>query len=104
MFIWNIFKKYKEKEYRLILVKDLILSLNIDSRQKNLYIESLNILDDESLDRFYKKLTWVIDIIEENENNLSFSKELETTNYIKKQEQIQKKEEINSYNFLLDNI
>lgn len=104
MFIWNIFKKYKEKEYRLILVKDLILSLNIDSRQKNLYIESLNILDDESLDRFYKKLTWVIDIIEENENNLSFSKELETINYIKKQEQIQKKEEINSYNFLLDNI
>ena len=104
MFIWNIFKKYKEKEYRLILVKDLILSLNIDSRQKNLYLESLNILDDESLDRFYKKLTWVIDIIEENENNLSFSKELETSNFIKKQEQIQKKEEINSYNFLLDNI
>jgi len=104
MFIWNIFKKYKEKEYRLILVKDLILSLNIDSRQKNLYIESLNILDDESLDRFYKKLVWVIDIIEENENNLVFSEKLETSNLIKKQEQIQKKEEINSYNFLLDNI
>ncbi|EKD66665.1 MAG: hypothetical protein ACD_49C00023G0008 [uncultured bacterium (gcode 4)] len=104
MFIWTIFKKYKEKEYRLILIKDLILSLNIDSRQKNLYIESLNILDDESLDRFYKKLVWVIDIIEENENNLSFSKELETTNFIKQQEQKQKKEEINSYNFLLDNI
>jgi hypothetical protein len=104
MFIWNIFKKYKEREYRLILVKDLILSLNIDSRQKNLYIESLNILDNESLDRFYNKLTWVIDIIEENENNLSFSKTIENNNSIKKQEQIQKKEEINSFNFLLDNI
>ena len=104
MFIWNIFKEYKEREYRLILVKDLILSLNIDSRQKNLYIESLNILDNESLDRFYNKLTWVIDIIEENENNLSFSKTIENNNSIKKQEQIQKKEEINSYNFLLDNI
>jgi len=104
MFIWNIFKEYKEREYRLILVKDLILSLNIDSRQKNLYIESLNILDNESLDRFYNKLTWVIDIIEENENNLSFSKTIENNNSIKKQEQIQKKEEINSFNFLLDNI
>ncbi|MCK9272819.1 hypothetical protein M0P65_04710 [Candidatus Gracilibacteria bacterium] len=104
MFIGNIFKEYKEREYRLILVKDLILSLNIDSRQKNLYIESLNILDNESLDRFYNKLTGVIDIIEENENNLSFSKTIENNNSIKKQEQIQKKEEINSFNFLLDNI
>lgn len=104
MFLWTIFKKYKEKESRLILVKDLILWLEIDEKQKILYIESLNVLDEESLERFYKKLVSVIDILEETENNEQFKKININLNHNLNQEQIDKIQEANSFNFLLDNI
>lgn len=104
MFIWVIFKKFKEKETRIILVKDLINALVIDDKQKQLYIESLNVLDNEALDRFYKKLTSVIDIIEEKENKEQFDKAKQLVNATKNQENFAKIQEANSFNFLLDNI
>ncbi|EKE26759.1 MAG: hypothetical protein ACD_4C00158G0002 [uncultured bacterium (gcode 4)] len=104
MFLWTFYKKYKEREYRIVLVKDLIKGLDIDDSQKQLYIESLEVLDEESLDRFYKKLTSVIDIIEEDINKQQFIKTKEIANLSKNQEQIDKIQEINSFNFLLDNI
>lgn len=104
MFLGNIFKKYKEREYRLLLVKELIEWLEVDSRQKSLYIESLEILDEEGLDRFYKKLTSVIEIIEENENKNSFQKQKQEIYNINKEEILERKQELNSYNMILDNI
>ena len=104
MFLGTIFKKYKEKEHRLILVRDLINWLEIDEKQKQLYIDSLNVLDEESLDRFYKKLTSVINIIEETWNDEKFTKTKDDINLTKNQEQIDKIQEANSFNFLLDNI
>jgi len=104
MFLGNIFKKYKEREYRLLLVKELIEWLEVDSKQKNLYIESLSVLNDEWLDRFYKKLTSVIEIIEENENLNSFSKQKQEVYNLNKEEILERKQELNSYNMILDNI
>lgn len=104
MFLGNIFRKYKEREYRLLLVKELIEWLEVDSRQKNLYIESLEILDEEGLDRFYKKLTSVIEIIEENENSISFQKQKQEVYNLNKEEILERKQELNSYNMILDNI
>ncbi|MDD2487578.1 MAG: hypothetical protein PHS92_04360 [Candidatus Gracilibacteria bacterium] len=104
MFLGTIFKKYKEKEYRILLVTDLINGLEIDEKQKLLYIESLSVLDEESLDRFYKKLTSVINIIEEDENLEKFEKNKEIAYIGKNQEELDKIQEANSFNFLLDNI
>lgn len=104
MFLGNIFRKYKQREYRLILIKELIEWLEIDSRQKNLYLESLEVLDEEGLERFYNKLTSVIEIIEEDENKSTFKKQTQEIYKINSQEELEKKQEINSFNLILDNI
>lgn len=104
MFLGNIFRKYKQREYRLILIKELIEWLEIDSRQKNLYLESLEVLDEEGLERFYNKLTSVIEIIEEDENKSTFKKQTQEIYKINTQEELEKKQEINSFNLILDNI
>jgi len=104
MFLSAIFKKYKEKEYKFILIKELIEWLQIDLKQKNLYLESLDFLDDEWLDRFYKKLTSVIEIIEENDTLEKFKKQEVNIQQITTDEIEEKKQEINSFNLILDNI
>lgn len=104
MFLGNIFRKYKEREHRLLLVKEIINWLQIDEKQKNLYFESLEFLDEEGLDRFYKKLTSVIDIIEEWESVENFKKQKTSIKELQKEENIEKKQEINSFNLILDNI
>jgi hypothetical protein len=104
MFLSSIFKKYKDREYRILVVKELVEGLNIDDRQKNLYIESLWVLDDESLDRFYRKLTSVLDILEDDYNTIWFKKQTQEVYNINKQELIDKKQEMNSFNLILDNI
>ncbi|EKE29126.1 MAG: hypothetical protein ACD_2C00221G0008 [uncultured bacterium (gcode 4)] len=104
MFLSSIFRKYKDREYRLVLIKDLISWLEIDDNQKNLYLDSLEVLDGESLERFYNKLTSVIEIIEEDENKLSFQKNKQEIYKLNTQEQQDKRQELNSFNLILDNI
>ncbi len=104
MFLSNIFKKYKEREYRILLMKDVIKNLDIDEKQKQMYIDSFDILDDESLTRFYNKLTSVIEIIEEDIDNKKNIDNKQKIFEIKKIEIAEKETEINTYNFILDNI
>ncbi|EKE28146.1 MAG: hypothetical protein ACD_3C00088G0007 [uncultured bacterium (gcode 4)] len=104
MFLSSIFRKYKDREYRLILVKDLIAGLEIDDNQKSLYLDSLEVLDNSSLERFYNKLTSVIEIIEEDENKISFQKNKLEAYKINTREEQDKKQELNSFNLILDNI
>jgi hypothetical protein len=104
MFLGSIFRKYKDRWYRLLLVKDLIEWLDIDEYQKNLYIESLEVLDNESLERFYNKLTSVIEIIEEDENSINFEKNTQEVFKINKAEQLEKSIDLNNFNLILDNI
>lgn len=104
MFLGNIFKKYKEREYRILLIKELIEWLNVDERQKKLYLDSIEILEWEDLDRFYKKLIWVIEIIEEDENKTSFEKKKQEVYNINKEEVLERKKELNSFNMILDNL
>lgn len=104
MFLSWIFKKYKEREYRILLIKDLIDWLEIDQKQKDLYLESLDVLDDEWLERFFNKLTSVIEIIEENSNNKNFTEKTSQIYEINKQEELEKTQELNAFNLILDNI
>ena len=104
MFLGSIFRKYKDREYRLILVKDLIAGLDIDENQKELYLWSLEVLDNESLERFYNKLTSVIEIIEDDENKSTFQKTKQEVYKLNTQEELDKKQEMNSFNLILDNI
>lgn len=104
MFLANIFRKYKEKEYRLLLLKDLIENLNIDNNQKKLYIDSLDILDDEALERFYNKLTSTMEILEDNLYESNKNKQKQEIFNLNIEEISEKTKEINSFNLILDNI
>lgn len=99
-----LFKKYKERNYRIILIKEIIENLNIDENQKKLYSDSIEVLDMDWLDRFYEKLTSVIEILEDDENRtISKTRSFEFDN-ISKKENLDKIQEINSFNLILDNI
>lgn len=75
----------------------------MDKKQEQLYFESLDIIDDEYLDLFYKKLVALIDIIEEKEVMTSGEKQSEKIQQIREEER--KEESFNTdFNILFDNI
>jgi hypothetical protein len=75
----------------------------LDKKQEQLYFESLDILDDEYLDLFYKKLTALIDIIEEKDAIVFGEKQTEKIHEIHEKEQ--KEQMYNTdFNILFDNL
>lgn len=75
----------------------------MDKKQEQLYFESLDIIDDEYLDLFYKKLVALIDIIEEKEVMTTLEKQSEKIQQIREEEK--KEEAFNTdFNILFDNI
>jgi hypothetical protein len=103
MFLWNLLKRFSKNNEKRQIVREVIFRLSLDKNQEQIYLESLDILDDEYLDLFYKKLTALIDIIEEKEVIISGEKQMVKIQEIRTQE---KKEEMKNTNFniLFDNI
>jgi len=52
----KIFKKYSEINKKKKIITTIIQNINISEKQKNLYLESINFLDEISLDKLYKSL------------------------------------------------
>lgn len=61
MFLSNILKRIREKSQRKSILKELINSLRIDETQRYLYLESLELLDDEGMAAFYHRLVAFVD-------------------------------------------
>lgn len=61
MFLSNILKRIREKGQRKTILKELINSLRIDETQRYLYLESLELLDDEGMTAFYHRLVAFVD-------------------------------------------
>jgi hypothetical protein len=103
MFLWNLLKRFSKNNEKRQIVREVIFRLSLDKNQEQIYLESLDILDDEYLDLFYKKLTALIDIIEEKEVIILGEKQMVKIQEIRTQE---KKEEMKNTNFniLFDNI
>jgi len=54
--ILNIFKKYSEKSKKKKIISTIIENLNINEKQKKLYLDSLDFLDELGLEKLYKSL------------------------------------------------
>lgn len=93
MFILNIFKKYKIRNNKEKIIRSLINWLNISSKEKDLYLSTLEFLDDNSFSEFYNKITQLVERIE-------WTKIKQSLDYIKIQE---KQDKVNN-NFLFDNL
>ena len=103
MFLWNLLKKFSKNNEKRQIIREVIFRLSLDKKQEQLYFESLDILDDEYLDLFYKKLTALIDILEEKDILISREKHIEKIQEIQIKEQ---KDTIynTDFNILFDNI
>lgn len=102
MFLWSLLKKFSKNNEKRQIIREVIFRLALDKKQEQLYFESLDILDDEYLDLFYKKLVAIIDIIEDGDIIYSQKEQTKKIQEIKSKE----KEEVynTNFNILFDNI
>lgn len=104
MFLSNILKRIREKGQRKTILKELINSLRIDETQRYLYLESLELLDDEGMTAFYHRLVAFVDetegrqILAEWEKRSGFVKNIHTA------EEEERSKEVDNANFLFDNV
>lgn len=103
MFLWSLLKRFSNNNEKRQIIREVIFRLSLDKKQEQLYFESLDILDNEYLDLFYKKLTALIDIIEEKDIVISGerqSRQIQEIHRKEKQEEAHNKD----FNILFDNI
>lgn len=103
MFLGSLLKKFSKNNEKRQIIREVIFRLALDKKQEQLYFESLDILDDEYLDLFYKKLTALIDILEEKDVIKSQGQQIEKIQEIRIKEQ---KDTVcnTDFNILFDNI
>lgn len=102
--ILGIFKKYSETNKKRKVVKTLIESLRISDKQKTLYLDSIDILDDVWLDKLYKSLMMFIDEYEWKEISNIKNQNFSQISWMRKKEAIEKQKDVNTFNFLLNNL
>lgn len=104
MFLSNLLKRIQEKHQRKSVLRELIESLKIDETQRFLYLESLELLDDDGLSVFYQRLISFVDdtewrhVINEGERRLWFVKN------IREAERNERSKETDNVNFLFDSV
>lgn len=102
--IFNFWKKQTEFETKKRLIIKLINEIEIPKNDKSLFLEAIKIVPEDNIEKLYNKL---VNFIEEME--LKEISEIEKNNFVIidwmtiKEAHI-KKRQINSFNFLLNNI
>lgn len=102
MFLWSLLKKFSKDFEKRQIIRDVIDKLKLDQKQEQIYIECLEILDDENLDLFYRKLIALVDIIEERDAIKTGQKQTDVIQSIREKES--KEEPVENFNILFDNI
>lgn len=103
MFLWSLLKRFSKNNEKRQIIREVIFRLSLEKKQEQLYFESLDILDDEYLDLFYKKLTALIDIIEEKDIVISGERQVKQIQEIRRKEK-QEESYNKDFNILFDNI
>lgn len=104
MFLWNLLKRFSKNNEKRQIIREVIYRLSLDKKQEQLYFESLDILDDEYLDLFYKKLVALIEIIEDKDVIKWQEENLEKLQEIREKEKKEEKVYNTDFNILFDNI
>ncbi len=96
--------KQKDIKRKKKLVRVMINSLNIPSKQKYLYIDALDVLDETWLDKLYDNMTRFVESLEKKEGD-----EINISNFasiwgLTKKEVSEKKKEENAFSFLINNL
>lgn len=102
--ILNIFRKYSENSKMKRIIKTIIENLNISEKQKNLYLDSLDFLDELWLEKLYKSLESFMWEIEKQQISDITRDNFTKIAWMRKKEAQEKQKEINSFWFLLNNL
>ena len=102
--ILNIFRKYTEINKRKKIIITIIEDLNINEKQKQLYLDSLDYLDEVWLEKLYKGLEMFMDQVEKKEFEDISNNNFSNIAWLRKKEAIEKQKELNSFWFLLNNL
>ena len=102
--IFDFLKKQTDLQKKIKLTKVMLLNLQIPEEQKSLYIQALDILDEEWIDRIYISLSSFVEDIEIRELWDISKENFSVINWMKKKEAEERKKEINSFSFLINNL
>ena len=99
----KIFRKYKVRVNRIMLIRQLIESLGFDETEKALYYGSLNVLDEDGLDAFYERLTEIMGKYE-NTQIVRDAEKRKSDTLIASAQEASEREKAPELNILFDNI
>ena len=86
------------------MIITIIEKLNINETQKQLYLDSVDFLDDIWLEKMYNVLQEYVVSIENKEYENISKQNFSNVAWLRKKEALEKQKEINSFWFLLNNI
>ena len=102
--IFEYLKKQSKLKEKIKLTKIMIFNLQIPEEQKSLYIQALDNLDESWIDRIYNNLVIFIKDIEIKELAQIQKNNFTVIAWMRKKEAEERKKEINSFSFLINNI
>ncbi|MDR3150973.1 MAG: hypothetical protein LBU14_05335 [Candidatus Peribacteria bacterium] len=102
--IFEFLKKQKKFSEKLRLTKIMIMNLQVSEEQKALYIRALEILDEIGIDKIYNTLSNFVENIEIKKLEDIQKNHFSVITGMKRQEAEEKKQEINTFSFLLNNM
>ncbi len=100
----KILKKYRKASQKKTMLKTIISALAISDEQKQLYLDALEVIENDKLDSLYEDITRFSENIE-----LKEIKDIRKQNFTRidgmtKKEAEEKKQDINAFSFLLHNL
>lgn len=100
----KIFKKYSDIKKRKKIIITIINSLKINEKQKNLYLDSLNFLDEQWLNNLYKLLEQFMWEIEKKQIEDIKKESFTKIAWMRKKEVLEKQRDLNTFSFLINNL
>ncbi len=102
--IFEFLKRKKRMDDKIKLINIMFINLKIPEWQKSLYIQALDILDENWIDKIYNELSNFIKNLELKELEDVQKSNFSIINWLKIKEAEEKKEELNSFSFLINKL
>lgn len=102
--IFDFLKKQNEISKKKELIIIMIRSINVPEKQKDLYLESLDVLDEQWINNLYNDISHFVENIEMKELDEIKKDNFSKISWMRKKEAEEKKKEMNSFSFILHNL
>lgn len=102
--IFDFLKRKKRIEEKVKLINIMFINLKIPEAQKALYIQALDVLDESWINRIYDELSDFINNLEIKNLEDIQKNNFSVINWLRIKEAEEKKEELNSFSFLINKL